>query len=101
LTTKAKLTVAFRKLRKDGYFAEHNWTCCQSCGVAAVPDEFEENYVFYHGQDNEDMRETNQTHLNWAGDGSLIRQRCEEAGLCVVWDGTTDQRILVSEKALN
>lgn len=101
MTTRTKLTIAFRKLRKDGYLAKHNWTCCQSCGAAAIPDQFADNYVFYHAQDNDRLKETNQTYLAWSGDGSLIRRRCQEAGLYVIWDGTPDTRILVGEKAFN
>lgn len=74
--------------------------CCQNCGVATVPEEHEDSFVFFHCQDADYMREHNQTYLAWRGDGHLIRKRCEEAGLNVVWDGTEATRILVSERAL-
>src|SRR6478609_414586 len=37
---KTALTAGFQTLRARGYFAEQNWQCCQSCGVAAIPDEY-------------------------------------------------------------
>lgn len=85
MATKDKLTVAFRNLRKDKYFARHKWMCCQGCGCAALPKDCE-NYVFYHAQDADVLAEKNQAHLAWGGDGALIKRRCEEAGLHVVWD---------------
>jgi hypothetical protein len=99
MSTSKKLTAAFRNLRRDGYFARQNWMCCQNCGVHAVPEKYE-NYVFYHCQDADCLKETGQTHLAWSGDGDLIKRRCEDAGLHVVWDGTEATRLLVSERGL-
>ena len=99
MTTSMKLTKAFARLRRDGYFARKKWMCCQNCGVHAVPEQYE-NFVFYHVQDDDNLKESNQTYLSWCGDGQLIRQRCEEVGLNVVWDGTEETRILVSERGL-
>lgn len=100
MSTSKKLTKAFVNLRRDGYFARKNWMCCQNCGAHEVPDEYE-NYVFYHCQDADLLKEENKTYLAWSGDGDLIKQRCEEAGLYVVWDGTVETRLLVSETGLN
>lgn len=100
MSTSEKITKAFRKLRNDGYFARRNWLCCQSCGCAAVPEEHSETYVFFHAQDADYLKEQNKTYLAWNGNGNLIRQRCEEVGLHVVWSGSEAERILVSEKAL-
>lgn len=99
MTTSKKLAAAFRNLRRDGYFARQNWMCCQNCGVHAVPAEYE-NFVFYHCQDADLLKEQNKTHLTWNGDGALIKQRCEDVGLHVVWDGTEGKRLLVSDRAL-
>ncbi len=98
--TSKKLTQVFRNLRKDGYFARWNWTCCQNCGVHALPEGCEE-YVFFHCQDADMLREDGRVYLAWGGSGVHIRQRCEEAGLHVVWDGTAETRLLVSDRAMN
>jgi len=37
--TENRLAAAFEQLRADGYFAQPDWQCCQTCGVNAVPDE--------------------------------------------------------------
>lgn len=100
MSTKEKITAAFRNLRKDKYFARQKWMCCQTCGCAALPEGCE-NYVFYHAQDADQLAEKDQTYLAWGGDGALIKQRCEEAGLHVVWDGSDETRLLVSERPLN
>jgi hypothetical protein len=51
-----RIGAAFDELKEDGYFAEMDWWCCQSCGVAAIPEAFAERYVF-HDQDAADIRE--------------------------------------------
>ena len=44
---------AFAALREMGFFAKANHTCCQSCGLAEIPEDKEMAYVFYHMQDLE------------------------------------------------
>jgi len=53
MTTKEKITKAFKEIRKNGYFARQNFLCCQSCGWASIPEQKVEKAVFYHRQDNE------------------------------------------------
>lgn len=98
--TSKKLTDAFRNLRRDGFVAKRNWMCCQNCGVHALPEDTQD-YVFYHCQDADTLREKDKVYLAWGGDGDQIKRRCEEAGLYVVWDGRPETRILVSNKGLN
>lgn len=90
-----KLTIAFRKLRKAGYFAKQNFFCCQSCGWAIMTDEQAEKAVFYHAQDNEDKKEGKPFHLAWAGDGNEICNILRESGLTVEWDGNDKKRIQI------
>lgn len=96
---------AFAALRGDGFLARMNFWCCQGCGLAAmtelahrrmpgVPDE-EVPYVFFHSQDDEDLRRGAPFHLAWGGDAGQIVQRLEEAGLAVTWDGLDTTRIRV------
>jgi hypothetical protein len=87
---------AFERLREDGYFAEPDWRCCQTCGVAAVPDEKWDRYVFFHDQDADYLRQKNACYLNWGGDPEHIIRRLQESGLTVDWDGSEQVRILVT-----
>lgn len=91
----AKLTAAFRVLRKEGYFARKNFWCCQSCAWAAVPEEKAAKAVFYHKQDADMLRTSNAVYLAWAGNGKEIVSILESNGLCVTWDGSDNSRILV------
>ena len=68
-----KLTEAFQKLRRLGYFAKQRHTCCQSCGWAEVPDGFDDKAVFYHLQDNDNLLSNgSKIHLAWAGNHEEI-----------------------------
>lgn len=95
---RAKLTKGFEALRRRGYFARHNWQCCQSCGCAALP-EGTEFYVFYHRQDAARLRDSSHpgVMLAWGGDGEEIRKAFLEVGCAVTWDGAERTRIYVSE----
>lgn len=95
------LARGFDGLRVRGYFATQNWQCCQTCGCAAVPDEFARRYVFYHAQNADDLRERGETHLAWAGDGSEIVEVFRAEGLRVEWDGSPGRRILIGAPVLN
>jgi hypothetical protein len=97
MSTKKKLTVAFRNLRKAGYFAEARFGCCQGCGWAAVPDEMCDNAVFYHEQDAEELKYVGHVHLAWSGNGAEIMRHLRDAGLYVDWDGDPAKRICVGE----
>ena len=92
-----KLTTAFRRLRKLGYFAKQNWKCCQGCGCAAIPKDRSEKYVFYHSQDKEQLVEYGACYLSWDGDANEIVNVLELAGLIVEWEGTDNTRILVTD----
>lgn len=92
---KGKLNVAFRNLRKAGYFAKQNFWCCQSCGCSAVPDSHENKYVFYHRQDNDCLVDSGGCYMAWDGDGEEISRIFREAGLQVKWDGSGATRIEV------
>lgn len=94
MTVRAKIAAAFKSLEKRGYFARAAWQCCQSCGCAALP-EGTENYVFYHRQDVDCLRETGGCYLAWGGDGQAIADAMRAEGLVVEWDGSPTTRILV------
>ncbi len=89
------LTLAFKSLRKGGYFARQNFMCCQSCGWASVPEGKEAKVVFYHRQDAECLKAGRPLYLAWSGDGNQICTTLREHGMEVEWDGTSGTRICV------
>ena len=93
---KSKLTKAFKELRKQGYFARQNFLCCQTCGWAAMTDEQAEKAVFYHAQDNDNLKEDGSCFLAWSGDGQVIADILSKNGVNVDWDGDNSKRIKIS-----
>jgi len=89
----SKIDIAFSKLEAAGYFTRKNFWCCQTCGVAAVPDDAAENYIFYHEQDADTLRDTGSCYLCFAGDGSFICTTLNKAGIATEWDGSDRSRI--------
>ena len=92
---KNDLTQAFKELRKLGYFARQNFMCCQSCAWASVPDGKEEKVVFYHRQDNTDVKYSNSVYLAWNGNGAEIVEVLSKF-FKVEWDGSEYTRIKAS-----
>jgi len=97
---------AFAALREQGFFAKANHTCCQSCGLADIPEDGRyDEYVFYHMQDAENLKDAGVCYLAWGFSGPtletkrkgrLICTALREAGLEVDWDGSEHTRIKVS-----
>jgi len=97
---------AFTALRDEGFFAKANHTCCQSCGLADIPEDGRyDEYVFYHMQDAENLKDAGVCYLAWGFSGPtletkrkgrLICTALREAGLEVDWDGSEHTRIKVS-----
>lgn len=105
---KPKITAAFRILRKHGFFARQNWSCCQGCGCSELPDGTTK-YVFYHRQDGETLNRIGEVNLSW---GTVVYRRkpskeklesigkevvnaLRAKGLTVEWNGKSDRRITV------
>ena len=91
---------AFAALREMGFFAKANHTCCQSCGLAEIPEDKEMAYVFYHMQDLEDLKQNGACYLCWGGKvgekfGHTICDTIRKAGLEVDWNGSEHTRIKV------
>ena len=91
---------AFAALREQGFFAKANHTCCQSCGLAEIPEDKEMAYVFYHMQDLEDLKQNGACYLAWGGKvgekfGHTICDTIRKAGLEVDWNGSEHTRIKV------
>lgn len=90
---KTKINLAFRDLRKAGYFAKQDFWCCQSCAWSDIPDETKK-VVFYHKQDTNDLKQGS-FHLAWAGNAHEIIDILRSCGLVVVWKEDESKRINV------
>jgi hypothetical protein len=108
MNDKTKISNAFKNLRKNGWFARMSFWCCQSCGCAAVPEGFNNKFVFYHKQDAEAFdREGNLGGKNKrtmylthgeGGDANEIVKALNNHGLNTDWNGDMNIRIMVKHK---
>ena len=96
---------AFAALREQGFFAKANHTCCLSCGLADIPEDRYDEYVFYHMQDAEGLKQDGVCYLAWGFSGPtfetkrkglLICTALRHAGLEVDWNGSEHTRIAVT-----
>lgn len=92
---KSRITEAFRELRKLGYFARQNFLCCSSCAWYEVPEEKSEKVVFYHSQDNDNLKSEGKCYIAWAGDGTEIVSVLNKHGVKTIWNGSKDTRIQI------
>ena len=106
-THKDKVTAAFRALRKLGYVARQNFTCCSTCGSYELGEMVTDRggdpdtakVIWYHRQDAEAFangRLTRNLLLRWNGDASEIKQALEAQGLLVIHNGEASQCIAVA-----
>lgn len=89
------LSAGFKALRKKGYFAEEEHTCCNTCGWAEIPTKSQDKAVFYHQQEIESRDKGNRIHLNWSGDPKEIMDTLKEFGIVTEWDGNPGKKIAV------
>jgi hypothetical protein len=120
VTFKAKLTKAFRSLRRQGFIARQNFLCCQTCAGYEATQIAErmtllgkkvEGCVFYHQQDARQFNEDGTLYLAY-GDlkssklgkigrltkevGEMVVAALRAEGLEPEWDGDPDRRIFLS-----
>lgn len=99
MSVRNKVRAAFTELRKEGFFARMNFSCCQNCGWSAVPADIP-NVIFYHAQDAEAYNSVGNLrfHLYMAHQGNSARavEVLTKHGLQIQWDGTDRTRIAVT-----
>jgi hypothetical protein len=115
-----RLDSAFEELNAVGIMARHHWTCCNTCGRAAIPDEFARlcgfwgltpiiGYTFYHVQSSENATDGDGIWLNYGTTTvadteeqeverslAVARRVCDvlrKHGLQTSWDGTIERKI--------
>jgi hypothetical protein len=102
-TFRQRLSNGFRQLRSRGFAARQNFACCNTCGHAEMEDGGHANYVFYHAQEADSLKDLEQegrsprVWLNWSGDAIEICRTFQRVGLLVEWNGDEDLKILVQE----
>ena len=45
MNDRKRISLAFKELRKRGWFARMNFWCCQTCGCSAVPKEYKDKFA--------------------------------------------------------
>jgi hypothetical protein len=105
MNDRARIRMAFNELRETGWFARMNFFCCQTCGCAAVPESYNNKFVFYHAQDAESINDNGDLDEHGmylshgeGGNGTEIMEILNKHGLNVEWNGNNDTRILVKHK---
>jgi hypothetical protein len=103
---KQRLNVLFRLLRKQGYVARQNFSCCGGCAAgeigALVKQRDARGGVYYHQQDAERLPHGH-VYLGYGavndGDsrqvGIAIVVAASQVGLKAQWDGNESQRVRV------
>jgi hypothetical protein len=90
------LTIAFKALRRKGYFAKQNFLCCQSCAWAEIAEMgYDDKAVFYHAQDYDNYKDGQDFFLAWDGDGNEIVETLNKYGVQTEWNGNDVKRIKV------
>jgi hypothetical protein len=113
LDFKRRLTVMFKALRSDHdfQFARQKHLCCSSCACYDIGTRSDERvkagkppitrWAFYHRQDADGIPDGG-LHIAFGDSvdvGEAIRDAARDAGLCVSWDGTIDNRVFVMHSA--
>jgi hypothetical protein len=107
-----RLLAAFDALESQGVVARPDFACCRQCGESEIAGEAAagspaaQGYVFFHQQDTARAAEGEGLYLAYGplpgspvdtgAVGRRIADALTEAGLPYRWDGSPDQRILVT-----
>ncbi|MBY0312359.1 MAG: hypothetical protein K2W85_09840 [Phycisphaerales bacterium] len=117
-----RLDASFEELNAIGIMARHDWWCCNTCGSAAMPDEYARlgglwggtpivGYVFYHRQQTESAVEGGGIFLGYGTTdfvstdeeyqersvriAHMAQKVFESHELAVTWDGTFERKLFV------
>jgi hypothetical protein len=88
----------FRRCREKGIFCAKDWSCCQSCGHTDMENLGHQNYIFYHQQDGDRLRDGDLEchfafHFESENRRTDVKELVDEFG--GVWDGGNTTRILL------
>ena len=114
--TRPLVLKVFRQLRKLGFVAKANFSCCGTCASSETFEEAEETgkdaVAWWHHQDEDSYRRSGTLYIGFGhvddhddstgefGDqvGRTIAKLLVDAGLKVEWGGSSHQRIMVVGK---
>lgn len=89
----------YRQCRAKGIFCAKDWQCCQTCGHTAMTDLGHTNYIFYHEQDGDRLRD-GETDCHFAFCFESVNKRMDVKEIVNelggVWDGSDTTRILLT-----
>ncbi len=97
IENKKIITKVYKQLRKQSngsFIAKHNWTCCTTCGWAEIPDG--PNIVFYHMQDTDSAKISNNIYLSWSGNAEKIISEFEKHNVQIEWNGLETNKIKIN-----
>lgn len=89
----------YRRCREKGVFCAKDWQCCQTCGHSSLDDLGHRNYIFYHAQDGDRLRDGDTEchfafHFEDENRRTDVMEIVDELG--GVWDGGNTTRILLT-----
>ena len=108
--TRSKVLKAFRLLRKQGFIAKGNFSCCTSCATSELENmaKLEKNivgWVYWHKQCEKTYQEIGELYLGWGlledGDDKakeVVKKICKALTACGVkyeWDGSLTKKVKV------
>ena len=89
----------YRQCRDIGVFCAKDWQCCQTCGHSSLEDIGHRNYIFYHAQDGDRLRDgETECHFAFYFEDEEVREKVKSivAALGGKWDGCDRTRILLT-----
>jgi hypothetical protein len=106
-------TKLFPQLRKKGFIARMNFSCCSTCAsyelAEVAREKKKDDIVFYHQQDEETFKTRGKVYLRFFSmkkdgphdleTGKIIAECAKQVGLKVDWDETPTTCILVTADA--
>lgn len=98
---KSRIHKAYKILEEKGYFCGYAWTCCNSCGWSEIPEDANmDKVVFFHRQNETDLKATGWTYLAWTGDAGEIMGAFGSVGILTLWDGDSTKKIQIYHPSL-
>ena len=100
----------FPRLRKRGFIARMNFSCCASCGSYELTQEAKKRQiskvVFYHRQAEDHFKRDGKVYLMYFSMldddsetttvGGIVTEIAKECGLKVEWDGSPSKALCVT-----
>lgn len=89
----------YRRCRELGVFCAKDWQCCQTCGHSSLDDIGHRNYIFYHSQDGDRLRDgETECHFAFHFEDEDVKDKVKGivTELGGAWDGDERRRILLT-----